>query len=39
MTLTLKNMNFINLNISLVTKVIKKLNLYAYSFEKQMYIE
>ena len=26
-------------NISLVTKVIKKLNLYAYSFQKQMHIE
>ena len=26
-------------NISLVTKIIKKLNLYAYSFQKRMYIE
>ena len=26
-------------NISLVTKIIKKLNLYAYSFQKQMHIE
>ena len=26
-------------NISLVTKIIKKLNLYAYSFQKRMHIE
>ena len=27
------------LNISLVTKIMKKLNLYAYSFQKRMHIE
>ena len=26
-------------NISLVTKIIKKLNLYTYSFQKRMHIE